>query len=59
MFQWIADNIGTIAICAILVAVVALIIFSMIKDKRKGKSSCSCGCEHCAMSGSCHPKKKK
>lgn len=56
MFTWIADNIGTIIICAILIAIVTAIIISMIKKKRAGKSVvCGCGnCKGCAMSGSCH-----
>ena len=61
MFTWISNNIGTIIICAVLIAIVAAtivaaIIFSMIKKKKQGKSVvCNCGnCKHCAMSGSCH-----
>ena len=54
MFTWIADNIVTIAICAVLVAIVAAIIVSLIRDKKKGKSTCGCNCAHCAMHGSCH-----
>ena len=47
MFNWIARN---------LAAVVVLIIVSLVKDKRKGKSSCGCKCAHCPMAGSCHKK---
>ncbi|MDE6679545.1 MAG: FeoB-associated Cys-rich membrane protein, partial [Ruminococcus sp.] len=36
---------GTIVTALILIAVIALIIFRMIKDKKDGKSSCGCGCE--------------
>ncbi len=56
MFTWISNNIGTIIICAVLIAIVTAIIVSMIKKKKQGKSVvCSCGnCKHCAMSGSCH-----
>lgn len=62
IIAWISANIGTIIVCAILIAVVALLIWSMIRDKKKGKSSCGCGCSSCALSGSCHdtaPKEKK
>ncbi|MDE6502399.1 MAG: FeoB-associated Cys-rich membrane protein [Ruminococcus sp.] len=45
---------GTIVTALILIAVIALIIFRMIKDKKDGKSSCGCGCEHCANSAHCH-----
>ena len=34
-------------------------IFSLIRDKRKGKNTCGCNCAHCAMAGSCHGQKKK
>lgn len=56
MFTWISNNIGTIIICAVLIAIVTTIIVSIIKKKKQGKSVvCSCGnCKHCAMSGSCH-----
>ena len=57
MFAWISENLGTIIICAVLVAVVAAIIAYMIRNNKKGKSSCGCGCAGCPMSGSCHNKK--
>ena len=45
---------GTAIVGIILVAVVAAIIVSQIKNKKKGKSSCGNNCAHCAMGGSCH-----
>ena len=57
MLAWISENLGTIIICAVLAAVVAAIIAYMIKNNKKGKSSCGCGCAGCPMSGSCHQKK--
>ena len=59
MLAWITENIATIIICAVLIAVVAAIVISMIKNKKKGKSSCGCGCTDCPMSGSCHSVKQK
>lgn len=49
-------NPGTLAVSAVLVIIVGLIIYKMIKDKKSGKSSCSCGgsCSGCGMAGSCH-----
>lgn len=38
---------GTIVVLAALVLIVALIVRSMIKDKRSGKSSCGGDCSHC------------
>ena len=57
MFTWISENIGTIFIGAILAAVVAAVIVHMVRNKKRGRSSCGCGCSGCAMNGSCHPKK--
>ncbi len=56
MFAWIAENIVTILICLVLALVVTAIIVKLIRDRRKGKSSCGCNCAHCAMAGSCHKK---
>lgn len=55
MLTWITNNIGTIIICAVLIAIVTAIIISMVKNKRRGKSA-SCGCANCPMSGDCHIK---
>lgn len=57
MLVWIAENIGTILILAALIAIVAMIVVGMLRDKKKGKSSCGCNCAHCAMHGACHSKK--
>ncbi len=57
MFTWISENMGTIVIGAILAAVVAAVIVHMVRNKKRGRSSCGCGCSGCAMNGSCHPKK--
>ena len=56
MFQWIAENSGTIIICAVLLAIVTAIIVGMIKKKKNGKSAfCDCGhCASCPMHDSCH-----
>ena len=57
MFAWISENISTIMICAVLLAVVAAIIVNMVKNRKKGKASCGCGCADCPMAGACHSKK--
>lgn len=58
MLLWIQENISTIIIAAVILAAAGLIIASMIRNKKKGKSSCGCGCENCAMRGSCHDTKR-
>lgn len=56
MRNWLTANLGTIAVSALLVLVVAAIIVKMIRDKKQGKHSCAHGCANCAMSGVCHKK---
>ena len=51
MLAWLSKNIATIIICLVLAVIVALIIYNLVKDKKKGKSSCGCNCAHCAMAG--------
>lgn len=57
MLAWIAENLATIIICLVLAVIVAAIIIGLLRNKKKGKSSCGCNCAHCAMAGSCHNKK--
>jgi len=56
MLAWLFENIATILICVVLLAIVAAIIINLIKNKRQGKSSCGNGCQSCPMSGTCHHK---
>lgn len=57
MLEFLSQNIGTIAVLAIVIAIVAGIVAKMIKNKKQGKSGCGCGCDGCANSEFCHPKK--
>ncbi|MCM1314837.1 MAG: FeoB-associated Cys-rich membrane protein [Prevotella sp.] len=50
---------GTVITALVLLVVIALIIANMIKDKKSGKSSCGCGCEHCPNSSACHGNTQK
>lgn len=54
MLQWFIANIGSIFVCLVLLAAVSLIVRSLIRQKKQGRTSCGCGCAHCAMRGSCH-----
>jgi len=58
MFKWISENISTILVFAALLLIALLIIRSLVRNKKQGKSSCGCNCAHCAMAGQCHGKKK-
>ena len=54
MSNWISENIGNIIAIVILAAVIAAIVIHLIKQKKRGKSSCGCGCGSCPMKNSCH-----
>lgn len=47
MLEWLAENIGTILITAGLIVIVALIIRSIVRDKKAGISSCGAKCGGC------------
>ncbi len=55
MLIWVMENMATIIISIVLIIVVAAVVTGMIRNKRKGNSSCGCGCAGCAMNGACHP----
>ena len=54
MFNWLMQNIATILISIALMAVTALIIARLVRQKKQGKSCCGCNCANCAMRGSCY-----
>ncbi|MBR4725555.1 MAG: FeoB-associated Cys-rich membrane protein [Lachnospiraceae bacterium] len=56
MFEWIADNTANIVIITVLLAIVGLAVFSIIRRKKSGKSSCGCDCGNCPSSAYCHTK---
>lgn len=45
---------GTVLVLLILIGIVALIIYSMISDKKEGKSSCGGNCASCGNACNCH-----
>lgn len=54
MLGFLAENWGSILIAAIVAAAVGLIVLKLIRNKKKGETSCGCGCGHCPSSGICH-----
>ena len=49
-------SLGTIAVLLILAAIIAVIVISMIRNGKKGRSSCGCGCGGCPNSSLCKGK---
>lgn len=58
MLAWITDNLITILTLALLSALVALAILSLIRDKKSGLGSCGGKCSSCALAGECHTVQK-
>ena len=56
MLAWLSENFATILICLVLAAMGAAIVVKLVKDKKKGKSTCGGNCGCCPMGGSCHKK---
>ncbi len=52
--DWLMNNWGTLAVGLVVAAVVALIIINYVRKKKKGQSTCGCGCADCPMKHKCH-----
>lgn len=59
MLTFLAENLSTIVVVLVLIAVVAAIVVYLRKCKKQGRSTCGANCAHCAMHGSCHNAAKK
>ena len=57
MLEFLAANLSTILISIVLLAIVVLISIHLVREKKRGQSSCGCGGADCAMHGSCHSAK--
>ena len=54
MIQWLLDNSGTIIVGAAVLAVIALAVRALLRDRKQGRKNCGCGCSGCPMAGTCH-----
>ena len=54
MIDWLSSNIATIVTALVVAAMVLGAALSVIRDRKKGKSSCGCNCGCCPMSTACH-----
>ena len=57
VIDWLVANGGSVAVGVVVLAVIAAIVAGMIKNRKKGQSTCGCGCASCALSGQCHASK--
>ena len=58
MLHWITENLSTIIVSAILLAIISATSVYLIRQRKKGRRSCGCNCAHCAMHGTCHSKQQ-
>ena len=56
MILWLSENLPTVIVCIILAAIITLVIIKMIKDRKKGKSSCGMNCSNCSLNSQCAKK---
>lgn len=59
MLSWLSANLATILVAAVVFGVWGFIVYRLIKNRRAGKSGCSCGgsCSGCPGSLYCHSRK--
>lgn len=53
MLDFLRQNIGTIIVGLVLLAVVVIAVRRTYLTRKSG--GCGCGCDGCASSGLCHP----
>lgn len=51
MLNFIADNLSTILVSAMVAGVILAAALKMLHDKKKGKSSCGGNCANCPKMG--------
>ena len=55
MLAWLQVNLPTILIIAALTLFFGFLFYTLVRDKKKGKSSCCGSCAGCALAEKCHP----
>ncbi len=53
MLHFLTNYGGTLAVGMILAVVIAAVIFRLWRNHKKGRPSCSCGCDGCGHACSC------
>ena len=54
MLAFLQSNYVTIITLIVVLALVGFALFSIIKNKKAGKSSCGCNCKGCPNAQYCH-----
>ena len=53
MLAWLSANVINIVLLLVVAAVVVLMIRSLVRDKKAGKSACGGNCASCGACGGC------
>ena len=53
MLDWIASNYATLIVAAVLAVAVGIAVWRVIRARRRGGRTCSCGCASCAYANEC------
>lgn len=61
MLTFLTQNLATILVAALVLALFAGICIKLYRDARAGRHTCSCGgdCRSCPGGSLCHPQKSK
>lgn len=59
MLAWLSQNWGSLLVGAIVLTIVAVIVWRIVRNRRAGKTVCGGDCAHCAGCSACHPAPKK
>lgn len=54
MIEFIVNNYGSIIVGAVVLVILAAVAIKLVRDKKNGKTSCSCGCDGCPGAAVCH-----
>lgn len=54
MLEFISANMATIIVAALVAVLVGLIVVRMVRDRRRGVSSCGNACACCPNAALCH-----
>lgn len=52
-------NLATVLVGLVVFGAFAAVIVRAIRNKKAGRSGCSCGCDQCPGHDLCHPEKPK
>jgi len=59
IFLSITQHIPWILIALSFASLLVFIAYRLVRAKKRGESSCGCGCSQCAMRDTCHAQKPK